>query len=157
MKSGAGKTPNVDALVGGPAFLGCTGMMVSPRQDDATDQGKGNTDDLHYFITKYVFETRGPQKIKKRTKEDKRYSDNDIEDDDAGVVWLSRDEEFHSGDNVRNNVGEGDDDEGNENKSRGREKSGYDSDASSSIEEMKNGGVNGRGDRESRKRRRTGV
>ena len=72
VKSGAGKTPNVDAIAGGPAFLGYTGIMVSPRQDDATDQGEGNADDLHYFIAKYVVATRGPQKIKKCINEDKR-------------------------------------------------------------------------------------
>ena len=157
MKSGAGKTPNVDALAGGPAFLGYPGIMVSPRQDDATDQGEGNTDDLRYFIAKYFVANQGLQKIKKRTKEDKRYSDADIDDDDAGAIWLPGDEEFDSVDNVPNNVGEDDDNEGNEDGSRGREENDDDSDASSSIEEMRNGGVNGRGDRESRKRRRTGV
>ena len=47
-------------------------------------------------------------------KEDTRYRDADIEDDYAGVIWLPGDEEFDSVDNVRNNVGEDDDDEGNE-------------------------------------------
>ena len=54
-------------------------------------------------------------------KEDKRYSDADIEDDDAGVIWLPGDEEFDSVDNVGNNVGEDDDDEGNNDGSHGRE------------------------------------
>ena len=62
MKSGAGKTPNVDALAGGPAFLGYTGMR---------DVTEGNADDLRYFIAKYVVPTQGTQKIKKRMKEDK--------------------------------------------------------------------------------------
>ena len=85
----------------------------------------------------------GPRRLRKRLKEDKRYSDADIEDDDAGVIWLPVDEEFDSVDNVRNKVGEDDDDEGNEDGSRGREESDGDSDVSSSIEEMRNGGVNG--------------
>ena len=89
--------------------------------------------------------------------EDESDSDADIEDDDVGMIWLPGDEEFDSVDNVQNNVGEDDDNEGNEDGSHGREKSDDDSDASSSIEEMRKGGVNGRGDRKSYKRRCTGV
>ena len=55
VKSGAGKTFKVDALAGGPAFLGCTGMRDVPE---------GSADDLHCFIAKYVFPTQGTQKIK---------------------------------------------------------------------------------------------
>ena len=75
--------------------------------------------------------------------EDESDSDADMEDDDAGVIWLPGDEKLDSVDNVGNNVGEEDDDEGNEDGSCGREKSDDDSDASSSIEDMRKGEVNG--------------
>ena len=54
VKYGAGKTPDVDAPAGGPAFLGYTGMRDVPE---------GNTNDLYYFIATYAVPTQGTQKI----------------------------------------------------------------------------------------------